>query len=139
MKRARARMAELLAEDGSAVDGGGPALVAEPREITHPVKFYENGDRPLEFVSTRQWFVEVLDHKQALIEQGRSTGQRCDALLVCIAHSDYDAASATAVALGTRYYKRISAHATNVLTSVVMPLHKLDYYDEDIAARRAPD
>ncbi len=68
--RARKRMAELLAEDGSAVDGGGAALTGPPREISHPVKFYENGDRPLEFVSTRQWFVELLQHKQALIEQG---------------------------------------------------------------------
>ena len=69
--RARKRMAELLGEDGSAVDGGGAALTGPPREISHPVKFYENGDRPLEFVSTRQWFVELLQHKQALIEQGR--------------------------------------------------------------------
>lgn len=66
-----------------------------------------------------------------LIEQIRATLQRCDGLIVGIAQSDYDAGAATAVALGTRYYKRIGAHTMNVLTSVVMPLHKLDYYDED--------
>jgi hypothetical protein len=32
--------------------------------------------------------------------------------------------------LGTRYYKRIGGHVLNILSSVVMPLHKLDYYDE---------
>jgi phosphate transport system protein len=104
------------------------AIVAELREIRSSVE--------AAFSATAEAFSKAdRESALALIEQGRSTGQRCDALLVRIAHSDYDAGSATAVALGTRYYKRISAHATNVLTSVVMPLHKLDYYDEDIVAR----
>jgi valyl-tRNA synthetase len=62
-KRARKRMAELLAEDGS--------LVGEPRPVQHSVRFYERGSQPLELVPTRQWFVHLLEHKQALIEQGR--------------------------------------------------------------------
>ncbi|MGI4893936.1 MAG: valine--tRNA ligase [Janthinobacterium lividum] len=32
-------------------------MVGEPTKITHPVKFYEKGDRPLEIVSTRQWYL----------------------------------------------------------------------------------
>ncbi|MDO8732046.1 MAG: valine--tRNA ligase [Actinomycetota bacterium] len=32
-------------------------LVGEPREITHPVKFFERGDKPLEIVTTRQWYI----------------------------------------------------------------------------------
>jgi valyl-tRNA synthetase len=32
-------------------------LDGEPKPITHPVKFFEKGDRPLEIVSTRQWYV----------------------------------------------------------------------------------
>jgi valyl-tRNA synthetase len=32
-------------------------LLAEPRAITHPVKFYERGERPLEIVTTRQWYL----------------------------------------------------------------------------------
>lgn len=32
-------------------------LVGEPREITHPVKFFEKGDKPLEIVTTRQWYI----------------------------------------------------------------------------------
>src|SRR4051794_39563750 len=31
-------------------------LEGEPRPITHPVKFYERGDRPLEIVTSRQWY-----------------------------------------------------------------------------------
>jgi valyl-tRNA synthetase len=32
-------------------------LIGEPKPITHPVKFYERGDSPLEIVSTRQWYL----------------------------------------------------------------------------------
>ena len=66
----------------------------------------------------------------ALIEEGRTVTRRCDALLGKVARSDYDAATATSVVLGARYYKRIGAHLLNVLSGVVMPLHKLDYHDE---------
>ncbi|MCA1694129.1 MAG: valine--tRNA ligase, partial [Actinobacteria bacterium] len=47
------------------------ALVGEPEPVRRPVKFYEKGERPLEFVVSRQWFIKVLDKKQQLIEQGR--------------------------------------------------------------------
>ena len=40
---------ELLREAG--------ALRGEPRPITHPVKFYEKGDKPLEIVTSRQWYL----------------------------------------------------------------------------------
>ncbi|MFB2555095.1 valine--tRNA ligase [Herbiconiux liangxiaofengii] len=36
---------------------GTGELIGEPKPITHPVKFFEKGDRPLEIVSTRQWYV----------------------------------------------------------------------------------
>ncbi|PFG31150.1 valine--tRNA ligase [Paramicrobacterium agarici] len=32
-------------------------LIGEPKQITHPVKFFEKGDKPLEIVSTRQWYI----------------------------------------------------------------------------------
>lgn len=38
-------------------------------------------------------------------------------------------------ALLARYLKRITAHLMNVLTSLVMPIDRLDYYDEDKADR----
>ena len=33
------------------------AMLGEPRPITHPVKFFEKGDRPLEIVTSRQWYI----------------------------------------------------------------------------------
>jgi valyl-tRNA synthetase len=32
-------------------------LVGEIRPITHPVKFFEKGDKPLEIVTSRQWYI----------------------------------------------------------------------------------
>jgi phosphate uptake regulator len=66
-----------------------------------------------------------------LIRKGRDTAHRCDMLIARIARSEYDANTAVSLALATRYYKRIGGHAMNVLSSVVMPIHKIDYYDED--------
>ncbi len=72
-----------------------------------------------------------------LITEGRDLARRSDLLLTRIARSNYDAGQTTAAVLGTRYYKRIGAHILNILSSVVMPLHKLDYYDEDTGTARA--
>ncbi|HEV7930810.1 MAG TPA: valine--tRNA ligase [Actinomadura sp.] len=46
---ARERIVELLRASGD--------LEGEPREVTRPVKFYERGSRPLEIVTTRQWYI----------------------------------------------------------------------------------
>ena len=61
---ARRRVVELLRASGD--------LVGEPRPVTHPVKFYENGDRPLEIVTSRQWFIRLLAHRERLLERGRA-------------------------------------------------------------------
>ena len=66
-----------------------------------------------------------------LIQQGRETARRCDGLITTIGKSDYDAATTTALILGSRYYKRINAHVLNVLSSVVMPLDKIDYFENN--------
>jgi valyl-tRNA synthetase len=46
---AREEIVAMLRESGD-LDG-------EPRPITHPVKFYERGRRPLEIVTSRQWYI----------------------------------------------------------------------------------
>ncbi|HEY5120324.1 MAG TPA: valine--tRNA ligase, partial [Acidimicrobiales bacterium] len=45
-------------------------LIGELRPITHPVKFYERGERPLEIVTSRQWFVATLVHRAELLARG---------------------------------------------------------------------
>ena len=74
-----------------------------------------------------------------LIRQGRELVRRADTLVTRIARSDYGASTASGPVLGARYYKRIGAHVLNVLSSVVMPLHKIDYYDEDAPTFGKPE
>ncbi|MCP4897004.1 MAG: valine--tRNA ligase [bacterium] len=69
-KQAKKRVGELLAEDGSLPGREGAALVGEPKPTDQMVKCYEKGQRPLEFVTTRQWFIRVLEHREALLAQG---------------------------------------------------------------------
>ncbi len=49
-------------------------LEGEPKPITHPVKFYEKGERPLEIVASRQWYIRNggrdEDLRAALIARG---------------------------------------------------------------------
>lgn len=65
-----------------------------------------------------------------LMRRGRELNRRCDLLVSRVARSDYDAPTTTTLVLGARYYKRIESHLMNILSGVIMPLHKLDYYDE---------
>jgi phosphate uptake regulator len=99
-------------------------IVAELREISTGVESAFAAAKEAFATSDRERAVE-------LIQEGRDMAQRADALIIRVARSDYNAATTTAVVLGVRYYKRIGGHVLNVLSSVVMPLHKLDYYDED--------
>lgn len=64
---AKERMVEVLRESGD--------LVGEPKAITHQVKFFEKGDKPLEIVTTRQWYLTNGGRnpqlRERMIERGR--------------------------------------------------------------------
>ena len=64
--QAQEEMVQLLAESGD--------LQGEPRPITHPVKFFEKGDKPLEIVASRQWYIRNggrdEDLREALVARG---------------------------------------------------------------------
>ncbi len=49
VKQAQVAIVEMLKTSGD--------LRGEPRAIMHPVKFFEKGDRPLEIVTSRQWYI----------------------------------------------------------------------------------
>ena len=50
-------------------------LDGEPKKITHPVNFFEKGDKPLEIVSSRQWYISNggrdAAKREKLIRRGR--------------------------------------------------------------------
>jgi valyl-tRNA synthetase len=63
INQARRRIVELLDESHD--------LVGEPTPVTRAVKFFEKGDRPVEIVTSRQWFIRTVAHHDALIDRGR--------------------------------------------------------------------
>ena len=84
--------------------------------------------------------LDASNREQALrmIQQGRDIAHRCDALFPRIGRAGYDGETTTVLVLATRFYKRIGGHVMNILSSVVMPLHKVDYYDEDELGEEPP-
>ena len=58
VKQAQVRTVELLRESAE--------MLGDPKAIMHPVKFYERGSRPLEIVTTRQWYIRNGGREQAL-------------------------------------------------------------------------
>jgi valyl-tRNA synthetase len=63
VNQARKRIVELLEEEGD--------VIGEPTQLTRAVKFFEKGERPVEIVTSRQWFIRTMAHTGELIERGR--------------------------------------------------------------------
>jgi phosphate transport system protein len=71
------------------------------------------------------------DRARGLIADGDAMLDRYDDAVSALVRGTDTSTDAVARALSLRYLKRIVAHLTNVLSSVVMPLDRLDYFDED--------
>lgn len=69
---ARKAIVEMLQDSGD--------MEGDPKPITHPVKFFEKGDRPLEIVSTRQWYIRNGASGEALRERLVERGGQMDFL-----------------------------------------------------------
>ena len=63
INQARRQIVEQLQASGD--------LVGEPTPVTRAVKFFEKGERPVEIVTSRQWFIRTIEHRDALIARGR--------------------------------------------------------------------
>ena len=63
VNQARRRVVELLEASGD--------LIGEPQPVDRAVKFYEKGDRPVEIITSRQWFIRTIEHQQLLLDAGR--------------------------------------------------------------------
>ena len=67
----------------------------------------------------------------ALLVRGDELLDQFDAAVSTLVRGEDDRPHAVGRALAARYLKRIVAHLTNVLSAVVMPIDRLDYFDED--------
>ena len=84
------------------------------------------------FAKTRTAFAEddqVVGHE--VIVEETQIAKRGDAMIEKVANDDsLTANQAVCLALAFRFLKRVNAHLGNIASSVVMPLHKIDYFDE---------
>jgi phosphate uptake regulator len=117
--------AKNLLEARDLLEGDLPddELVAELGEIRQNVELLAQ-EAPDVFVNGDE------ERATELTVEGRSVSKRCDDLVWEIAHSSYAPSVAVPMTLCARYYKRIESHLLNLLSGVIMPLHKLDYFDE---------
>ncbi len=83
------------------------------------------------FSKTKTAFAES-DEKMAaqLWQNEREIVQKCDGIIAKLSKSDLPVNQAVCFTLLSRYFKRITAHLTNIATSVVLPISDLDYFDE---------
>jgi len=110
-------------EEGSAHELPDDAVTAELKQIARAIEglareagsIYEVGNQ---------------ERARELTLEGRDTAKRCDKLIAQIVKGGYSAEQAVDLTLGVRFYKRLNAHMLNLMSSLLMPLHKLDYYDE---------
>ncbi|MFW6174884.1 MAG: valine--tRNA ligase, partial [Chloroflexota bacterium] len=78
VRAARRIVVDQLREPENSATGKGAPLQAEPRQVQHTVRYYEKGEHPLEYITSRQWFVRLMDKKDRLIEMGRRIHWRPD-------------------------------------------------------------
>ncbi|MGH9047417.1 MAG: valine--tRNA ligase, partial [Acidimicrobiales bacterium] len=81
-KAARRIIAELLTESGE--------LSGQPRPIEHEVRYYERGERPLEIVTSRQWYIRNGardgERRQALLDAGNELAWHPDFMRIRYEH-----------------------------------------------------
>ena len=86
------------------------------------------------FKETKQAFIES-DEEKAKHSWGvkEKIGKECDQIIEKVAKgSGLSTNEAVCFALIARHFKRLSSHLINISTSVVLPIHKLDYFDEKL-------
>ncbi len=76
--------------------------------------------------------LSVRDEERArtYIERGDEMRKDFDRRVNELLHSTEEAVTAVPRALLFRFLKRVSAHSSNVVSAVVMPVDQLDYFDE---------
>lgn len=117
-------------------------LHAPVAESTYADDLREMTDKvAVAFQATRKAFAEddqVVGHE--VIVEETQIAKRSDTMVEKVADDEeLNANQAVCLALAFRFLKRINAHLGNVASSVVMPLHKIDYFDEKWGTQKQVD
>lgn len=96
-------------------------------------RLFNNMDKAIikMFDDTKKAFIKS-DEKTArdIFAAERKIVKRCDNIIEEIAKTTLNANQAVTFVLIARYFKRTTAHLTNIATSVILPISELDFFDE---------
>ena len=109
------------------------ALMPEDVDLKMYQEYLVGRSRTIEdlFARTSQAFSESDQEKAAdVIHRARILGSEAEETIRDLVRSTLPTADAVCLVLIVRFYKRIAAHLSNIATSVVMPVDRLDFYDE---------
>ena len=83
------------------------------------------------FTQTREAFLDS-DEETAgkVIKKAKSEGRKNEDGIRAIHASDMDTQDAVCLVLALRFFKRVTAHMSNIASTVVMPVDLIDFYDE---------
>ena len=68
--QAKSLLVDMLKDPKNSFGSNLPPLKSDPRIVDHTVRYYEKGDNPIEYLTSRQWFVKIMDKKDQLLNQG---------------------------------------------------------------------
>jgi phosphate uptake regulator len=83
------------------------------------------------FTQTKEAFIESDETKASSSwDYERKIVKKCDKIIEQLAKGNFSVNESVCLTLIARYFKRLTAHLTNIATSVILPLSELDYFDE---------
>lgn len=119
------RLAAVRRDLSADLPGEGDPNVAELREIRRGVE--------RAFAEVAEVFAGAeSDRARELIDACRDTKHRAEGLIRSVAQAGYTPPGTTAMVVAAAEYGRIAMHLTRILSGVVLPLHELGLYDEDL-------
>ena len=86
-----------------------------------------------EFRETKQAFIKSdKDTARNIFKIEREVSLKCEEAVRKLANGNYPTRIAVCMTLVARHFKRISAHLSNIGSSVILPLQDLDFFDEKL-------
>lgn len=116
-------------------------------DLANAVGRLDAGKRQEQVLADRRWVSEFVaetartfsardgEGARRLVEQGDQKLDEFDAHVMEQINAEAPPSRAVPLALYYRYCKRVTAHLMNILTSLFLPIDRLDYYDEKKSER----
>jgi phosphate uptake regulator len=71
-----------------------------------------------------------------IVRKNKVVAKKCELLITQLIKDEIATDQAVAYTLVSRHFKRVALHLSNIATSVVVPVHELDYADEVLNPKR---